>query len=79
MTAETVADPMDGDDLLSDKRPIKEIRWDNDEHFFRADGRILIEVYAECGEMAYIPWIRVKRDGVIILRVKASRLEVRYE
>lgn len=74
-----MSDPMDGDDLLHDKRPITQIRWNGDQDYALAKNGVVIEVYAEAGEYCNIAWLRVKRDGVVIMRMKADRAEVRYD
>lgn len=66
--------------ILDDKRIIESICWNNaeDAHYSIKDGHE-IKAYGEPGMHCDIPFVEVRKDGVIIARVPAWQVSVHYK
>lgn len=69
---------MTDDRVTTDKRPITAVYLPDPFSWVAADD-ITIEAYDENGEMAPVPWIRVKQSGQVIARFHASKAVIRYD
>lgn len=66
--------------MLEDDRKIFSV-WEyggEEPSFWTIDQGYEFEVYEEAGEMAFVPWIAIKRAGEIVYRIAARHLGIKY-